>query len=137
MAAENVLLDLLDRDPALIDDVVAETLRLTGRETAYTAEELEQLVHAFRASLREALAGSGTDARDLMIETAVPAVVAQGDTPATLARSSGVFGVLLASRVARVVPEDARDGAATWLGAFFGEWLHDIVAAGQRAQEAG
>jgi len=137
MAADDALLDLLDRDPALVDDVVHETLRLTGREGVYSDEELAQLLHAFRMTLREALTGAGSEARDLMIQTAIPAVVAKSETPATLARSNTVFGILLATRVARVLPEEAGDGAVRWIAEFMAAWQYDTVEAADRARENG
>ncbi len=64
----------------------------------------------------------------------MPAVMEQGETAATLARSGALFGVLLAGAVAPRLTDEVRDEAVGWLAEFFGAWCHDVVvAAGQVA----
>lgn len=132
MAADDVLA-LLDRDPSLLRGVAARTLALTGRADDYAEDELEQLVHAFGGAIREALAGTGTEARDLLLQTGIPAVVARGQTAAQLARSGAAFGALFTATVAERLDADAREGAVATLATFFGDWARDVVEAAEGA----
>lgn len=129
MAPRDDLLQLLEADPELLRGAAARSRALTDPEGRYTDEDVDQIVHAFGSALREALLEEGTAARDLLIEGVIPAVLEQGETAATLARSSALFGVLLAGDVAPRLPAESREVAVGWLAAFFGDWANDVVAA--------
>ena len=133
MSPDAALLDLLDREPELLVEVAKRAQAVNESGQDYSDEDVAQIVHAFGGALREALAGTGSDARDLLMQTAVPAVVARGETPATLARSATVFGVLLAGAVRERVPAELTEGAVEWLAGFFGAWAHDVVEAARSA----
>ncbi len=129
MGARDDLLQLLESDPEMLRGAAARSRALTDPEGRYTDEDIDQIVHAFGSALREGLRDEGTAARDLLIEGAVPAVLEQGETAASLARSAAIFGVLLAGDAAALLPEGSREEAVGWLAAFFGDWASDVVTA--------
>ncbi|HXH88526.1 MAG TPA: hypothetical protein VNI55_07975 [Gaiellaceae bacterium] len=129
MAARDELLELLDSDPELLRGTAARSRALTDPDGRYTDEDVDQIVYAFGTALREGLRDEGTAARDLLIESVVPAVVEQGETAASLARSGALFGALLVGAVTPRLAESAREEAVGWLAEFFGAWCQDVVVA--------
>lgn len=127
------LLALLERERgaifALAERVVAQS-RLAG---SLTSSDLEQLLHGFERLLVEALEQRGREVRSIFIETAVPAVVAQGQTPPELASAATAFGVMLSTHLVLQLPEDQRAAGLLWFADFFGDYVGDLVAAALEA----
>ena len=96
---------------AVVDRAVA--LRPAGAPE-YDRDTIEQLIHGFEQLMLEALDDTGNDTRRLFLETAVPAVVAAGETPATIARGIATFASLLtavtAPKMPRTSPSSSRMG---------------------------
>jgi len=115
---------------AVVKDVVRAVPEMSGR---YGDEELEQLVRAFGGVLSEALEGDSRERLELLVETAVPAFVADGQTVSSLARASGMFAVAVSASLVLSVPEEERAASAAWLAAFFGEYTQAVVDEALRA----
>ena len=96
-------------------------------------DELDQLVRATIAILLEGLEG-GTETRNFVIETAVPAFVAQGETPATLAATSVTFAVMLSGLLSSKVSEKHRAETQAWIATFYGAYVRDVIQAAETAR---
>jgi hypothetical protein len=83
----------------------------------------------------EALEGRARATRDLIFETALPGVVASGRTPLEMARSTVITAVMVAHRLLPLVAPEHRDGAARWLAAFYGGYLHELLERSQALLE--
>jgi hypothetical protein len=108
-------------------------LAASDRVSTTSDEQLEQLVRAGEAMLLEALEGRD-ETRRFVIETAVPAYVAAGESAATIASSSVTSAVLVSSLLAGKVSEANREAALSWLAAYYGSHLADVLAAVTEAQ---
>jgi hypothetical protein len=93
----------------------------------------EQFVHAFAELLREALRGERAQ-RDLVMETAVPALVANGQTPLELLRGHVSFYMALQPHLLDAVPADLRLEAGRWLARYAADYTHEVVARATEAQ---
>jgi hypothetical protein len=98
--------------------------------------ELQQFVNAFKAMVTEALDGPERSTRNLIFETALPGVVAEGRTDLQMARSTVITAVMVAYRMLPLVAPEHRDGAARWLAAFYGGYVHELVQRAQALQSA-
>ena len=110
-----------------LGDLVArlEAVLPAAPTTTFAPEEIEQLLNAFEALVLEGLRAEGTETRDFLLETAVPAIVAGGQPPLDLLRSHiGVF-VLLTERLCGAVPSEHAQDAALWLAGFFAGYGSD------------
>ena len=100
---------------ALADRVSATTQR-------YSDEELHQLLNGFEAMVVEALEGRGTQTRDLFVETAIPAVLAAGESPSGLVHNTVGFAILLTTHLLDSLPPEHRTEAGDWLAHFFADY---------------
>jgi len=103
------------------------TLAQRVPEADYAPDELEQLLRGFEQMLLEDLDGQGHTARDLYLETAIPAVVASGRTPAMLASGITRFGILLSSDIAADLDRERRAEGIAWLADFFARFCSDVT----------
>lgn len=126
------------RPPTLLaaaEHVVAATPSMgPGR---YSRDQLEQLLNGFCALLREALEESGNDTYEIFMETAVPAMVADGQTTGSLVQGSAAFATLLSMHLDEAVPAEHREGARSWLSRFFGRYVADVYSAAAQAEAEG
>lgn len=114
----------------MVTNVVALVPEMAGK---YGEEELDQLVRAFEAVVAESLEGSGREQMDLLVGSAVPALIADGQTTSTLARAVGALAVVISTSLLRDMPRAEHDDAAGWLAGFFGEYAQAVVDEAQRA----
>lgn len=96
----------------------------------------DQLLRAFVALLREALEG-GREQRELVIPTAVPALVAAGQTTLEIVEGHVTFFMLLSAQLLDVVEADVRDEAAVWLARYAGEYVREVAEAALAAERDG
>ena len=96
-------------------------------EGRYSDDELAQLVHGFTVLIDEALDGRA-DAFDLFIETAVPGLLADGQTPSALVAGSATFVTLVTAHVLDRVPAPVRGEVAVWLAVYFGRYCGAVAA---------
>ena len=99
----------------------------------YSDEELDQLLNAFEALVTEAVTGAGTSTRELVLETAIPAIVADGLEPWTLACSNTTFAIFLTGMVLEEIPPEQRVDALSWLASFWGSYTGDVVRTAMEA----
>lgn len=92
--------------------------------------DLEQFVNAYEALLHEALDGKGHETRDLILETALPPVLAKTGTVLTLVRSNVISAVMLSHRLLPLVRADVRDEAARWLAWFYSGYVEELTRRG-------
>ena len=97
-------------------------------------DDLNQLLNGFEALMLEALEERGDETRRLFLETAVPALVAGGQTPASLVHGAAAFSVLLATEIVPLVSEEHRGETAGWLAGFLGAYCRDLVEAATVAE---
>ena len=116
----------------LVTNVVALVPEMAGN---YGEDELDQLVRAFGAVVAESLAGSEREQMHLLAGSAVPALIADGQTTSTLARAVGSLAVVISASLLRDMPPAEQDDAAAWLAGFFGEYTKAIVDEAQRVTE--
>ena len=116
---------------------LAAQMRDSGVErTTATLDDAatDQFVRAFQALMREALEGR-REQRDLVMDAAVPALVARGSTVADLLRSHVAFFVALAPRLVEAVqPAGLRDEAAAWLAEYAAEYVLEVTERAEAAQ---
>ena len=92
----------------------------------------EQFMRAFLALLREAIQGGG-EQRDLVMQTAVPALVASGQTPEQLVHGHVAFFMVLQARMVAAVPGELRDDAALWLARYAAGYTAEVLEVAQRS----
>lgn len=112
-----------------------EVLTAAGAQLDWTDDDLRQILTGFAAMVREAAEGTGNSTRELFLDTAVPAAVAQGETPEHLLEMTVTWGVLIATELTAEVPADEREAALAWLAGFFGRYARDVHDAARRAQQ--
>lgn len=120
----------VDRVLALADRMLTDYPELGGDRFERT--DIEQIIRGFAQMARETVAGTG-ETRAFFLETAIPAAVANGETPSSIARSSAVFGILLSEEISAELVGDERRDAIAWLAWFFGEYAREAVEAAQAA----
>lgn len=131
-ATRRALRETRDELPAL-----AERAQLMVPEAAadeLAADDLEQFANAQEATLLEALDGRRRDAREFVLDTAVPALVGRGCSAPSIVQAQSAFNVLLSQRVAAAVPARVRDRVVAWLARFLGEYTRELAAHAIRAQ---
>lgn len=125
-ALRDALLSALDAVapelPALAERLADEgAAEPTGDDRA-----TDQFLRAFLALLREGIEGGG-EQRDLVMQTAVPALVSAGQTPEQLVHGHVAFFMVLQSRLVPAVPEELRDDAALWLARYAAEYTREVL----------
>lgn len=95
-------------------------------------DQVDQIMRGFETVILEALRDGTDTSRQLLLETAVPALVQGGATAAALAGSSTRFGVLLTDVLVDLPEELAAEGRR-WLAAFFDGYVQDVVRAAAAA----
>ena len=117
-----------------IAEGIAEPGSLEGRTDA-DRKASEQFVHAFAELLREALRGERAQ-RELVMETAVPALVANGQTPLDLLGGHIAFFMALQPHLLDAIPADLRLEAGRWLARYAADYPGEVVARATAAQAA-
>ena len=102
----------------------------------YDPEATGQFINAFETLMIEALEAAGDEKRRFVFDTAIPAMVAQGQTPVDLTRGHVAFFSVLAHRMLERVPREDCPGAEIWLSQFLGNYCAEVVDRAQRAQRA-
>lgn len=95
----------------------------------------DQFVRAFAALLREGVEG-GTEQRELVMETAVPALVANGQSAMELLRAHVAFYTALSPHLLAAVPESLRAEAGTWLAGYAADYTREVVERAQAVERA-
>lgn len=96
-----------------------------GDELSEAAQD--QFLRAFTTLLREGLEG-GREQRELVMETAVPAIVASGQTSVLelVAGHVSIF-VALTQRLVEAVPEAVRGDACVWMARYAAEYTREVT----------
>lgn len=115
----------------LAQRTVAGTPEMAG---TFSDEDLRQLMRGFCQLLEEALTDSGSETREFFLGTAIPGLVAAGQEPLTLVRSTSTFVVLMTAAAIDGLEGADRQDAAEWLAGFFGEYVRDVAAVATEAQ---
>ncbi len=125
-----------------VDAVSGELPELAGRledrldvpqpEGEQDPRARDQFMRAFIALLREGIEG-GREQRELVMSTAVPALVQAGQSPTDLVHSHVAFFMILGPRLIEHMPEDLRDEGSLWLACYAAEYTREVL---QIAQEA-
>jgi hypothetical protein len=106
---------------------LAEQLADPGRQRGAAADQAAaQFLHAFIALLREALAGGG-DQRELVMQTAVPALVAGGRSSLDLLDGHVAFFTALSPRLLAEVPDGQRAEAGRWIARYAAGYTREVV----------
>jgi hypothetical protein len=110
-------------------DISQETSRLTPESNPedYSREAIEQFLNAYEALVLEALEGRGRSRRDLIFDTALPVVVAEGQPVGAMVQSGVALAVTLTHLLLARVPEHVRDESAAWLAAFFSAYTRETL----------
>ena len=127
----------VDADPDALFRVAREVVAGTpsfGPER-YSDEELHQLLNGFRTLLAEAMEDGGSDTYGFFLETAVPSLVADGQTSESLVHAAAAFGALLSMHLIQAVAPERQEDARSWLARFFGRYVADVAAAARRAED--
>jgi hypothetical protein len=85
-----------------------------------------QFLHAFAALMREGIEG-GREQREFVMQTAVPALLANGQTTLDMVRGHVAFYMALAPHLLAAIPEHLRDEASTWLALYAADYTRDVV----------
>ena len=93
----------------------------------FSEADLEQFYNAYQAMLFEAIDGKSRETRDLVLETALPPLLATGGGAMHLVRSSVLSGFMLGQRLVPLVREDLRHEAARWLAWFYSGYIEELV----------
>lgn len=97
------------------------------------AATAHQFFNAFEALVVEALEGAGTEKRAFVFETAIPAMVHQGQSPMELLQSHVAFFVVLSHELLLAVADDEQRAAGAWLAGFFAGYVREVT---ERALQA-
>ena len=92
----------------------------------------DQFLRAFLALLREGIEG-GSEQRELVMTTAVPALVQAGQTPEDLVRSHVAFFMALSPLMLAHVPPELRDDASLWLADYAAGYTCEVMSIAQEA----
>ena len=113
--------------PQMIDNARADAdLDPKSRIDDFSEPDLEQFLNAYEALFMEALDGSD-ETRRFVLETALPPLLATGQTALDLIRGNVVSAVMFAHRLLPLVAPERRDDAARWLAAFHGSYTQDVA----------
>lgn len=132
--------ELEDALHAALDEITPDlpTLLADLPSAADSAQNLDeqatqQFLRAFVALLHEGIDG-GREQRDLVMSTAVPALVAAGQTETQLVQSHVTFFMALQSRMLTAVPQEHRRAAALWLAEYAGAYTTEVLQTAQAAR---
>ncbi len=67
------------------------------------------------------------------MQTAVPALVASGQTPEQLVHGHVAFFMVLQARMVAAVPAELRDDAALWLARYAAAYTTEVLEVAERA----
>jgi len=127
--------EALDSGRVELRTVAGQAEAALGREAADLDERAaEQFLRAFEVLLREALAG-GREQRELIIQKAVPALVASGRSAPDLVESHVGLFVVLTSAFVAAAGAGQRDAVRDWL-ARYSATCHGQPAAPARRRPA-
>jgi hypothetical protein len=137
-AIRAALLDALQSgrvDLPALGDRLARTLREPGgrREPG----EQRQFLNGLETLLVEGLRDEGRPTRDLVFDTAIPGLVAEGRTALELVEGHTTLFVALGHELAAAVPPELSAGAATWLAAWSGDYVREVTERALAAERAG
>jgi hypothetical protein len=93
----------------------------------------DQFLNAFETVVREGLEGGG-QTREFIFSTAVPALVAAGQTPEMLVHGHVAFFVVFCHRLLATVGDDVREDAEVWLSGFFADYVAEVDRVARAAQ---
>ena len=115
-----------------LDTVIADMAAQLPQEELedYDPEVAGQFLNAFETLVVEALEGAGDEKRRFIFDTAIPAMVAQGQTAVDFARGHTTFFVALGHRILERVARDECPGAELWLSRFLGDYCAEVVERG-------
>ena len=85
-----------------------------------------QFLHAFAALLREGIQG-GREQREFVMQTAVPALLANGQTTLEMVRGHVAFYMALSPHLLAAVPERLREEASAWLAIYAADYTRDVL----------
>ena len=132
--------ELEDALHAALDEITPDlpTLLADLPSAAESAETLDdqataQFLRAFVALLHEGIDG-GREQRDLVMSTAVPALVAAGQTETQLVQSHVTFFMALQGRMLAAVAPEHRHAAALWLADYAGTYTCEVLETAQAAR---
>lgn len=95
-------------------------------------DAMEQLLRAFVSLMHENIDG-GREQRDLVMATAVPGLVAAGQTPGQLVRTSVAFFMALQPAMLDATPAGDRAAVARWLAGYAAEYVCETLEAASSA----
>jgi hypothetical protein len=98
-----------------------------SRAGEFSDADLEQIVNAYEALFDEALAGTGRETRELIFETALPPIVAMGQTATDFMRSNVISAVMMTHRLLPLIDAEQREDAARWLAAFHSSYACELL----------
>ena len=125
-------------------DFEAEVLESARRAVAVTdgvqalgedEEWLRQAVRGFVNLIEEAANGSGQEIRETFFSTVVPGLLAEGQPPEPLIRSSTTFLFLLGGQLVLRLPQADQMEAMAWFAIFAGSYVEDLHVACRSANE--
>lgn len=99
----------------------------------YGDEDVRRILAGFETLLIDAVEGR-SESMELFIETAIPALVANGRRLPDLMHSVATFSVLLSSQLNGLLPEPVRAEASRFLATFFGDYAERVAVAAQQAE---
>lgn len=131
-ALQDALLTALDQVTPELPAIAERLTEDADVQRAGDERATEQFIRAFLALLREGIEGGG-EQRDLVMQTAVPALVASGQTTEQLVHGHVAFFMVLQARMVNAVPEELRDDAALWLARYAAGYTTEVLEVAQRA----
>ena len=132
---DDALLKSLDAVAGQIDELATqleERLDLPEPEEPMDPRAREQFIRAFIALLREGIEG-GREQRELVMSTAVPALVRSGQSPADLVHSHVALFMVLSPQMLTHMPADLRDEGALWMACYAAEYTREVLDIAQQA----
>jgi hypothetical protein len=135
-AAASALLATLDDGRVDLAAVAAEIGETQEQEATVDEQTSEQFLRAFEALLREGLQG-GREQRELVMESAVPALVANGQGAMDLLESHVAFFVGLSSVMIDAVDPGVRPAARIWMLRYAAEYVREVTEVALAAERDG
>ena len=129
------LLTVLDKGQVDLRTVVGD-LGPVGAIAVLDDVALDQLVRAFESVLVEALRG-GREQRDLVLQTTVPAVVAQGQGILEVVEAQAAIFVAVGAALVGAVPAADRAAVREWLAHYAGGYVREVAELALAAQRDG
>jgi len=115
--------------PQMIDHARADAeLDPASQIDEFSQRDLEQFLNAYEALFMEALDGSSDETRRFVLETALPPVIATGQTALDLIRRNVASAVMFTHRVLPLITPERRDDAARWLAEFHASYAFDVAS---------